>query len=133
MSAWLRAIVVWLAIVGCGWLHAALRDRWLTPAIGALRAHQLAAFTACLVILIVATALARWLGVRDARQLIRIGLTWVVLTVAFEVVRGRALGLSWSEISADYDSARGGLMTVTLLALTLAPLIGARLRNMIAG
>jgi uncharacterized BrkB/YihY/UPF0761 family membrane protein len=129
---WLRGIGVWLAIIACESLHGTLRELLLTPRIGALRAHQVTVFTGSLLIIGVATALARWLDVRDPRMLIRLGLLWVVLTVAFEALLGRfVLGMSWSQISADYDLARGGFMTFGLLVLTLAPLIGARLRGLV--
>lgn len=129
---WLRGIAVWWVIIGCESVHGSLRELLLTPRIGSLRAHQVSVVTGSLLILGVATALARWLAVRDPRMLIRLGLLWVVLTVAFEALLGRfVLGMSWSQISADYDLARGGFMTFGLLVLTLAPLIAARLRGLV--
>lgn len=129
---WLRGVAVWLVIIACESLHGTLRELLLTPRVGSLRAHQVTVFTGSLLIIGVATALARWLAVRDPRMLIRLGLLWVVLTVAFEALLGRfVLGMSWSQISADYDLSRGGLMTFGLLVLTLAPLIAARLRGLV--
>lgn len=128
----LRAFAVWLVIIVADSLHGTLRELLLAPRVGELRAHQIAVFTGSILIVSIAIACARWLQVRDTAVLIRIGLMWVVLTVAFEIALGRlVLNFSWTRIAADYDLARGGLMGFGLLALTLAPLIGARLRRMI--
>jgi hypothetical protein len=130
--SWLRAIAVWLAIIASESLHGTLRELLLTPRVGMPRAHQITVFTGSVLVVGIATALARWLAVREPRQLIRIGLLWVVLTVAFEAALGRlALGLSWSQLAADYDFSRGGLMSIGMLVLTLAPLMGARFRGML--
>ncbi len=57
-----------------------------------------------------------------------IGVGWMVLTLGFEVLLGRALGAGWDRILADYDLPHGGLMPLGLLWLAVAPWAAARLR-----
>jgi hypothetical protein len=65
----------------------------------------------------------------DARTLRRqlcIGGAWVALTLAFEILLGRAMGASWDRILSDYNPARGGFMLAGLVVLFLAPWLTRR-------
>ena len=58
-----------------------------------------------------------------------LGMIWLVLTVAFEVLFGRfVVGLTWERIASDYDLLNGGLMPLGLLMLFFIPMIAAKLR-----
>ncbi|MBD1821891.1 hypothetical protein H6F51_05185 [Cyanobacteria bacterium FACHB-DQ100] len=49
--------------------------------------------------------------------------------MTFEIVLGRfILGYSWERIAADYNLFQGGLMSICLILLLLAPWIAAKLR-----
>jgi hypothetical protein len=62
--------------------------------------------------------------------LLLVGLLWLFLTVAFEVLFGRFVaGLSWERIASDYNLLSGGLMPLGLLVLFLSPMIAAKLRG----
>ncbi|MEQ9411404.1 MAG: hypothetical protein RIK87_27060 [Fuerstiella sp.] len=62
---------------------------------------------------------------------LQVGGTWVVLTVAFEVLFGRLVaGLSWERLFRDYNILEGGLMPLGLAVLFFAPWIAARLRGL---
>ena len=50
-----------------------------------------------------------------------VGVLWAILTAAFELGLGRATGLGWDRILADYDVLRGGLMPLGLLAMVFTP------------
>jgi len=54
-----------------------------------------------------------------------------VLTLTFEIVGGRLVGLSWDRILSDYNIRRGGLLPLGLLAVTLAPLLAAWARGVV--
>ncbi len=63
-------------------------------------------------------------------SLILVGLVWLVLTLAFELIFGRfVVGLSWERIASDYDVPQGGWLPFGLIVLTLSPLIAAKMRN----
>jgi len=126
---WVRAFSIWLVIIAVESVHGALRSTFLVPLVGDLHARQIGVAIGSLLILVIAYLLSPWLQIRTPRVLLGIGMSWVVLTVLFEVVLGRlVLGLSWHRIVSDYDVAVGGYMLFGLLLLALSPLIARRLR-----
>lgn len=125
-----RALAVWLAIVAAESAHGVLRQLWLAPRLGDLRARQLSVATGALLILAIATASARWLRAETARAQLAVGALWVALTVAFELALGRlVLQYDWARITEDYDPRRGGFLALGMVVLALAPRIGAALRR----
>jgi hypothetical protein len=72
-----------------------------------------------------------WLAARTRRELLGVGLLWVVLTILFEITLGRLiLDLPWQRLFEDYDLTQGGLLGFGMLFLFLSPLLAARLRNL---
>lgn len=126
----LRGLAVWFVIIVAESLHGTARELWLKPLLGDWRARQFAFFSGMLLILLIATAFVRWLRTKSNRQLLKVGLLWATLTLAFEFALGvLVLGYSWSRMWEDYNLARGGLMGLGLLWLLVAPLLATRLRN----
>jgi hypothetical protein len=127
---WLRALFVWLVIIVAESVHGTLRTLYLAPALGDFPARRVGVLIGTALIFVVALAFTRWIGARSRRQLLGIGALWVGLTVAFEVLLGRALlHYDWARILADYDLSRGGLMGFGLLAMFFMPLLAARIRG----
>jgi len=81
-------------------------------------------------ILLIAYVTIGWIGAREFKQLVAVGLLWFILMLCFEVGVGRAFGLSWERIIADYVPWQGGFMIIGMTILALSPLIAARLRNL---
>jgi hypothetical protein len=129
MKAAGRSVAVWLLIALAETLHGTARTLWLAPYLGDFRARQVAVFTGALIILAIATALIRWIGVTRTRDLLAVGLLWLVLTLAFEFSLGMlVLHASWERMTSDYNLARGGLLPLGMVSLTLSPLIATRIR-----
>lgn len=130
MKVMLRGLVVWVGIIGVEVLHGIARTLFLAPALGDFRARQVAVFTGSFLIVLVATLTINWLRPANVREAVAVGLLWLVLTVAFEIVFGRfVVHASWTRIASDYDLRHGGLLPIGLLVLAGAPLIAARLRR----
>jgi hypothetical protein len=109
--------------------HGAVREIFIAPAIGGLRARQLGVFVGSLLIFIIAWLMARWLNAATRREQLIVGVFWVALTLVFEFALGRASGTSWAHILADYNPARGGLMLLGLAFMFCTPmLVKARTR-----
>jgi hypothetical protein len=109
--------------------HGAVRELFIAPVIGGLRARQLGVFVGCALIFIIAWLMARWLNARTRREQLIVGGFWVALTVIFELALGRAMDASWSRILADYNPVRGGLMLLGLAFMFCTPmLVKARIR-----
>lgn len=125
---WLRAVAVWLILIGTEVLHGVLRALYLAPRVGDLRARQIGVFIGSGLILAIAWLAAPWLRAETSRSQLLIGGVWLGLTLLFEVGFGRVvLRYPWGRVASDYDVFRGGLLPVGLLVLLLAPWITARL------
>ena len=125
---WYRAVLVWMLIMLAESGHGAIRQVFIAPVIGDLPARQLGVLIGCGIIFAIAWLTARWMGARTRRAQWQTGVLWVVLTLAFEMILGRALGLGWSRILSDYNLARGGLMLFGLAFMFSAPRLAWALR-----
>jgi hypothetical protein len=128
---WLRALAVWLAIFAAEAAHGVARMLFLVPRVGDLPARQIGVAAGSLLILLIAWWTVPWLGARTRREWRAIGILWVVLMIAAEVLIGRyAFGYPWPRLAEDFDPTRGGLLGLGLLVLLLAPGWMARLRGL---
>jgi hypothetical protein len=114
-------------------LHGIARGILLAPVLGDLRARQWGVPVGCLIILAVACLTTRWMGAPTRAAQLRVGIFWAALTLLFEAILGRALGLGWDRILSDYNPARGGWMMAGIAFMAVAPLLAAKLRNRRSG
>lgn len=110
-------------------VNGTVREIFIAPALGDLRARQLGIPIACVIVFLIAWATVRWMGLVTRLLQLLVGAWWALLTLAFEAALGRALGSSWSRIFADYDPSRGGFMLFGILFMVFAPLLAAKLRR----
>ena len=114
-------------------VHGMARNIFLAPLLGDLRARQLGVLIGTLIVLLIAWLSARWIGAVTRRDQLLTGAFWVLLTVGFEIVLGRALGASWDRIVSDYNPARGGYMIAGLAVMLVAPRFAMQLRRVSPG
>jgi hypothetical protein len=126
---WRRATMVWMLIILAETIHGSLREIFIAPVLGSLRARQLGVLVGSVLILAIAWATARWMGAATRQARLIVGVYWAVLTLTFEMLLGRAVGLGWSRILEDYDPRRGGFMVLGLGFMVIAPLLAAKLRR----
>jgi hypothetical protein len=126
---WRRATLVWMLIILVETLHGSVREVFIAPVLGDLRARQTGVPVGCLIIFLIAWATARWIAATTRQAQVFVGAYWAVLTLVFEILLGRALGASWSRLLSDYDPTRGGFMWLGLLFMVFAPLLAAKLRR----
>jgi hypothetical protein len=117
-----RALLVWLLIIAVESAQGALRYLLFGPEVQFL-VRQVSVLTGAAIIFALAWVCRRWTRTRTASGTLATGVLWVGLTLAFEIVLGRATGLSWDRIASDYDLRHGGLMPIGLIALALTPWI----------
>ena len=118
---WTAAIVAWMLMMLAETVHAAVREIWLAPLWGALRARQVGVLIGSILVLLVAWACARWIRAVTPPARLLVGAMWVALTLVFEFAVGRAMHLSWQRLLADYNPAQGGFMLLGLAVMFLAP------------
>jgi hypothetical protein len=126
---WWRATLTWMLIILAETLHGVLREIFIAPRLGDLKARQLGVLSGCVLIFLIAWLTARWMGARTQHAQLKVGALWILLTMAFEIALGRAAGLGWDRILADYNPARGGFMILGMIFMFFAPLLAARLRS----
>jgi hypothetical protein len=125
----LRALVVWLVFIMVESVLGTLRALFLEPRMGAEPAQWTGLVTGSAALLIVSYLLIEWIRIPRWAALLEIGMLWVALTFAFEMVIGYMRGRSWQSLLAGYDIAHGGLMAIALVLMLFAPLIAAWLRS----
>lgn len=125
---WWRAFIVWVLIAAVEIVHGALRRLYLVPIVGDWRARQIGAVVGAALVFVIALITIRWLVASSRRNLLQVGLFWLVLMVSFEVLGGRLAGYAWERIGSDYDLLHGGLLGLGMLVVALSPLLAARLR-----
>jgi hypothetical protein len=130
IAFWRRGTFAWMLIIALESLHGAVREIFIAPVLGDLRARQLGVLVGCVIVLLVAWLTARWLAANTRRLQLTAGLLWVALTLVFEIALGRAIGASWDRILEDYNPARGGFMLLGIAFMACAPMLAARLRNL---
>jgi hypothetical protein len=117
-----RALAVWLGIMLLAIANGSVRNALLTPSVGEPTAHVLSTIILCAVILLVAWLTIRWIGPESRRDALLIGLTWIVLTLAFEFLAGHYIfGAPWERILADYNLFRGRVWPLVPLTTLVAP------------
>jgi hypothetical protein len=127
---WLRAVGLWFLLMAAETLQGLWRVKVLAIWIGDEFALDAAVFTGSLIILLITFACIDWIPAHDARTLLRVGATWVVLTIGYELALGRfAFDRSWGEIASDFDVSRGRLLPLGLLLLFFSPLLTWWLRG----
>ena len=125
---WFRAALVWMLFILAETGSGMVREVFIAPVIGALRARQLGVLVGCIIIFTIAWLTARWMGACTRRQQLSVGAFWVLLTLIFEFALGRATGTSWSRILSDYNPTHGGLMLLGLAFMFITPWLTRRLR-----
>lgn len=125
----LRAFLVWLVLMAAETVHGTLRQLLLAPRLGDRPARQVAVFTGSLLILSIVSLLFPRLRAEGNATLLRIGASWVGLTLVFEIGLGFLFGRPREEIFWDFNLAQGGLLPLGMLVLLLSPWIAARLRR----
>jgi hypothetical protein len=125
---WWRIALTWMLIVVAETAHGAIREWFIAPVIGALRARQLGVLIGSVIVLFIAWACSRWLNLATRRAQLAAGACWVTLTLIFELSLGRAMGWSWTQILSDYNPAQGGFMLLGLAVMWAAPMLTRRTR-----
>lgn len=124
--------MAWLLIAFAETINGTIRELFITPAIGQQPAHQVGFLIAIVLILFIAWLTAPWIKAETFKTQLAVGFLWLVLMLVFEFGLGYILGFSWEYLLADYNLARGGLMSYGLAIMLLAPAFGAWLQNKIA-
>jgi hypothetical protein len=121
----LQGLGVWLLLLGFAFVNGLFRERVLEPNLGLEPAHILSTTTLAGAVLVAAFLfIATGPRIYSVRELLAIGMIWVLATLFFESFFGHfVLGRSWAALLSDYDLLRGRLFGLVLLAELVGPLM----------
>lgn len=128
----LRAVGLWLVIVVAAIINGLFREWVLVPLVGPDLALPASGLLLCILVVGISIWLVSFLHTTQPRSLLLVGLFWVALTLAFELLFGHFVaGKSWQEIMLVFNVARGDLFVLVLLVTGIAPLLGAKARKLL--
>lgn len=124
-----RYVVGWLLLLTVAIGNGMLREAGFARVLPELAAHQLSTLTGMVFTGLCAWWLLRVWPLQAARQAWRVGLLWLLLTVAFEFLFGHFVaGHTWQHLLHDYNLAQGRLWSLFLLWIAVMPYLFYRLR-----
>lgn len=117
-----RTIIAWFVILLVAVLNGGVREKFVRPHLGDFAAELVGAAILSLACFLAAILVMRAAGPNWQGLALRVGLTWLLMTVAFEFgffhyVGGR----SWSELLGAYRFWEGRLWIVVLISTFIAP------------
>ena len=118
---YLKALPVWLCFGVVAFTLGALREQFLRPEIGELRAHQLGTVLVVIGVMVIIFFATRWLG-PSPRQAVAIGVMWTALTVLFEFgFFHYIMGEPWERLVDHYNVSKGRLWPLVLGVQLVGP------------
>lgn len=124
----LRYLAAWFVLLVVAMINGVLRESTYGKYVSELSAHQISCVTGILLFAVVIHQYVRRWPPASAREAWRIGLFWMVLTVAFEFLFFHYVGgHSWEVLLANYDMSAGRLWPLILLWVAVAPYVFYRL------
>lgn len=124
-----KAFGVWVLIAVLAIILGGIRTTFILPAAGEPAAHQIGTGIFLVVQFLVIYFFVRFARITATRDLIFIGLFWIVLTVLFEFIFGHyIMDHPWEKLLADYNIFAGRLWILVLINNIAAPLISGKIK-----
>lgn len=121
-----KAFAAWLVLLVAMTANGFFRGLVLQPYLGEHHARQVSSILGACVVVTLAGMFVRRLPDPATAPLVRTGILWGLLTLAFEFGFGHYVsGLGWDALLADYDVRAGRLWPLVLLATVGAPWLWA--------
>ena len=131
-GVFLKAAVLWFAILALAMANGTLREKMLVSALGPFVALVASGIILSGCVFLVALVAAPWYGRLASAQWLGVGALWLAMTVAFELGFGRFVQhKAWAEILEAYTFKGGNMWPLVLLVVLLAPWLAARLRGVL--
>ncbi|MBT8080010.1 MAG: hypothetical protein KJO31_15635 [Gammaproteobacteria bacterium] len=118
----IRYLLLWFGLAIVAIVNGVVRQATYGKTMSDLAAHQLSTVTAVLASGAVVGVAAKFWPIRSAAQAWTIGVSWLLMTIAFEFGFGHFVaGHSWSRLLADYNLFAGRVWALFLLWMTVLP------------
>ena len=127
---YLKAFGVWLGFLAVAIGCAIMREKFLVAGLGPLAGRALGTILVGAIIFGLIYGYVGRLQGAPRGFLVKLGLFWTILTIAFEFLFGHyVMGHSWDALWADYHVWQGRLWPLVLLVTLFGPLAARKLRN----
>ena len=119
--------IAWVAMLIAAVLNGAFREMVLVARFGPI-SLPLSGISCAIIFTLITYIMFKCLGgTYTIREVLMLGLVWLLVTVAFEFVFGHyVLGSGWDELIEAYDVTTGNLWSVLLLFTFFLPLMVSR-------
>jgi hypothetical protein len=119
--SWIH-VAAWLPMAAIAIANGATRDLVYGRRLSDLRAHQVSTLTALVLLGLFMAALFAWRPLGSLGGALVLGLVWLGLTLAFELLFGHYVaGHPWRRLLADYDLSAGRVWIAIPLWMVLGP------------
>ena len=130
----LRCLALALLLVGAETLHGMARLRWLVPRLGGRRAQRVSILSGSLLAFLLVVLALPSLPLRSSTGLLLLGIALAAFMAAYDAALGRwAFHRSWRAVFQDFNPARGNLLVLGMIVLSLSPLLARALSQAFAG
>jgi len=129
---WWKMVLIWFVLMVGAIANGAMRITFITPLTGEAVGHVISTALLGAIILGITWASIGWIGPGSTQQVLGIGMSWLLMTLAFEFgVGGLISHRSWPEMLADYNVLKGRVWVVVPIITFLAPWWMARIRGLV--
>ena len=129
MNLYTKTFIIFTLIATLEVLHGILRARFLAPRVGDLKSRQIAVFTGCTIIYLVAWHSMDWIAPESVFDSFKIGFIWFLSMITFEFLLGHyVFGFSWRWLMSDFNIFKGRLLAIGMIFLWMAPYIVCRFK-----
>jgi len=126
----LKYILAWILMLFIAIFNGAVREVWLVEHFEELRAHQLSCATGIVLLGLFIWSIIRNWRPASAATAITIGLIWLIMTIAFELLFGFYVrDIPWGRLFYEYNLFAGRLWVLVLVWVTVAPYLFYRLQK----
>jgi hypothetical protein len=127
-AIYLQALGIWIVMLIFAIINATLRNEVYGPKVTELLAHQISTIIYIAgIILVMVLFFSRTTAPYAPKDLIVIGILWMVLTVIFEFGFGHyVIGHTWLRLLHDYNIFEGRIWSLVLITELIGPYIIGR-------
>jgi len=117
-------VLAWVPMVAIAMVNGALREATYGKRMTELRAHQLSTLSGIVLFTVYIWGVTTVWPLQTSGQAVAVGVTWLVLTLAFELLFGRYVaGHSWSRLLQDYNILAGRVWVFIPTWVAVAPYV----------
>jgi len=117
-----KYLVSWIPGIPIAIINGLIRNSFYMQLMSELRAHQLSVVSFIFLFSIYVWFILKWVRISSSREAIRLGLTWLVLTIIFEFLFGHfVMGHPWSRLFHDYNLSAGRAWVLVLVWIAASP------------